>query len=308
MPAFNSSTIGSYIGKWVIATAAFEIMMAALFFGLGLAIPEVRVAFFITAGLIMLLAVGLMAFGMRSRARAAAAKRVITTGIPAVATITGLTQTGLFVNENPQVELQLQVQVPGRPPYPATRKDIVPLILLGRLNIGQPLAVKVDPANPGDVVVDWEAPAPTAEATGGWWGTPQPVTAGVSPGSVGGAESIQEVQAALQSSGLQAQKAYATSEQGGYSVQQIRAYLLANGLEGTATIDKLEDSGKVVGDDHLFTIQATINVPGHPPHQGPMSAALVPKDKVSRIYVGASLPVKVAPDNFDASVVEWDKL
>jgi hypothetical protein len=63
-----------------------------------------------------------------------------------------------------------------------------------------------------------------------------------------------------------------------------------------------------VGDDHLFTMQTTLIVPGHPPHQGSPSAALVPKDKVSRIHVGATLPVKVAPDNLDAQMFEWDKI
>jgi hypothetical protein len=306
MPQFNSSTIGSYIGKWVIATAVFELLMAGLFFALGAAIPEVRFGFFLTAAILAALAAGLVVVGMRSRARAGRTQRVISAGTPGVATITGLTQTGLFVNENPQVELQLQVQVPGHPPYPVTRKEIVPLILLGRLNNGQPLAVKVDPADPNDVIVDWEAPAPAPDATQGWWGTPA-AAATTSSGSPS-TETLQEVQATLGASGLQAPPAFSTAEQGGYTVEQVRAYLRANGLSGTATIDRLEDSGKEVGGDHLFTIQATVNVPGHPPHQGPASAALVPKDKVGRVYVGATLPVKVAADNFDAQMVEWDKV
>ena len=91
-------------------------------------------------------------------------------------------------------------------------------------------------------------------------------------------------------------------------MDQLRDYLRANGLAGTATIEHLEDSGKDVGDDHLFTMQTTVTVPGQPPHRSAPSAALVPKAKVGRVYVGAILPVKVAPDNPDAVMFDWDKI
>jgi hypothetical protein len=303
VPRFNSSTFGSYASKWLMGTAVFELALAALFVVLGAANPEARFGLFLTAAILGLVGIGLLVFAMRSGARAASARRVLSTGIPGSATITGLTQTGMFMNENPQVEMGLMVQVPGRPPYEAKRKQFVPLILLGRLSGGAPLPVKVDPTDPANVEIDWDAPEP-APTTGGWWGAPATGAAPVPAGR----ETLQEVQAVLGSSGLQADKPFTQTEQGNYTIEQLRAYLRANGLSGTATIDRLEDSGRDVGDDHLFTMQTTLNVPGHPPHQGPPSAALVPKDKVSRIYVGANLPVKVAPDNFDAQMFEWDKI
>jgi len=77
------------------------------------------------------------------------------TGVAGQATITGLTQTGVYVNRNPQVAMDLMVNVPGRAPYPVQHREFVPMIVLGRLTNGAPLSVKVDPANPQRLAVDW---------------------------------------------------------------------------------------------------------------------------------------------------------
>ena len=304
MPRFTSSTFGSFAGKWLAITAVFELVVAVGLAVAGIAFPEARAGLFLTAGILGAVAAGLLYAGMRSRANAAEAARIIASGVAGSATITGLTQTGMFLNENPQVEMDLLVQVAGKPPYAVKRKQFVPLILLGRLSSGAPLAVKVDPADPNNVVIDWDAPAPAA-ATQGWWGAPVVPAA---PGGSGGAETLQQVQAAVGALGFPAERVFSQAEQGGYTIEQLRGYLRVNGLQGTATIEQLHDSGQDVGDDHLFTMQTTVNVPGHPPHRGSPSAALVPKSKVSSIRVGATLPVRVAPDNLDAVMFEWGKI
>ena len=172
MPRFNSTTFGSYAGKWLVGTAIFELLLAAVFAGIGIAVTgAARSGMLLTAGILGVVGAGLLYAGVRARAKAAEASRLITSGTPGTATITGLTQTGMFLNENPQVEMDLMIQVPGRPPYPAKRKQFVPLILLSRLSSGEPLAVKVDPADPSNVVIDWDAPAAAvaASAAQGWW-------------------------------------------------------------------------------------------------------------------------------------------
>ena len=93
-------------------------------------------------------------FGLRARRAAAEADRITATGMAGTATITGLTQTGMPLNDQPQVDIELLVTIPGRPPYAASRKEFVPLILLGRLRSGGPLPVKVDPNDPEDVIID----------------------------------------------------------------------------------------------------------------------------------------------------------
>jgi hypothetical protein len=303
MPRFTSSTFGSYAGKWLVATAVFELLVAVGLAVAGVAFPDARAGLFLTAGILGVLSAGLLFVGMRSRSHAAQAARIIASGVAGSATITGLTQTGMFLNENPQVEMDLMVQVPGKAPYGVKRKQFVPLILLGRLSSGAPLAVKVDPADPNNVVIDWDAPAPEA-ATQGWWGA----SAVPAASGTGGGETLQQVQTAVGALGFPAERVFSEAAQGGYTVEQLREHLRVNGLQGTATIEELHDSGQDVGDDHLFTMQTTVNVPGHPPHRGAPSAALVPKSKVSSIRVGVTLPVRVAPDNFDAAMFEWDKI
>ena len=48
---------------------------------------------------------------------------------------------------------------------------------------------------------------------------------------------------------MNAAPAFAAPAQGNYTVEQLRDYLRQSGLEATAHVDKLEDSGKVVGDE-----------------------------------------------------------
>src|SRR4029453_8375929 len=115
MPAFNSSTIGSYAGKWIAVTAVIELVVAGVLVGAALMSPEGRTGLLVTAAILGSVGVGLLRLGRRFKGRAAEAQRGLTTGLAGTATVTGLTQTGMFLNENPQVELQLQVQLPGRP-------------------------------------------------------------------------------------------------------------------------------------------------------------------------------------------------
>ncbi len=52
MPAFTSSTLSRYTGKWLIATGIFELALAALFLVLGLADAELTFGFGLTAAIL----------------------------------------------------------------------------------------------------------------------------------------------------------------------------------------------------------------------------------------------------------------
>jgi hypothetical protein len=106
---------------------------------------------FVFVGVIMTL-VGSMA------ARAArATAQLLAAGLAGKATITGLTQTGMYLNRNPQISMDLMVDVPGRAPYPVKHREFVPLMVVGRLTAGAPLSVRVDPANPQRIAIDWSS-------------------------------------------------------------------------------------------------------------------------------------------------------
>jgi hypothetical protein len=309
MPAFTSSTFNRYAGKWLIATGIFELGLAAVFVVGALLEPILTFGFLLTSAILGATGLGLVWFGLRARRSAADADRIASTGLAGTATITGLTQTGMSLNDQPQVEMELLVSIPGRAPYAATRKEFVPLILLGRLSSGLPLAVKVDPADPQRLIIDWSAPASVpAPASGAAF------TGGLGGASAGGAtmggqtETLAQVQAALAESGLPAAAPFASPEQGGYTVDQLRAAVRANGIDGTATIDKLADTGEIVGDERLFTMQLTLHVPGQPDRQLTPSAAMVPITAADQVAIGRTIPVKVAPDNPNLVLFEWEKL
>jgi hypothetical protein len=228
--------------------------------------------------------------------RAAATDRISRQGIAGTAEIVGVRQTGMFVNNNPQVELDLQVQVIGRSPYRTKVKEVVPLVMLNRLQGTVP--IRADPDDPERVVVQWALLGQGAGAAGSFGG----------PGSRAD-ESLGQVAAALSAAGgSDAAPVFAEADQANVSVEQIRAYLRANGISGTARIDRLEDSGQTVGDERLFTMTTTVTVPGRPTITSGPSAAMVPLEKVGRIAVGVVLPVKVAPDNEHLIMFEWDRI
>lgn len=99
--------------------------------------------------------------------RAERADQMKQTGTQGQAQILELTQTGVYVNNQPRVTLRLAIQAPGIAPFEDTRTHTVPLVALGRLTAGTPLAVYLDPQKPRDYVIDWlGAPAGAAAMMG----------------------------------------------------------------------------------------------------------------------------------------------
>ena len=323
MTTFRSSTIGRRAGWILIVMGLFELVLGAGFLLFAGSIPddEGSTGMLVTGLILGLVGIGMAAVGLISIVAAARRDRISATGLPGTAQILSAGQTGWFVNENPQVELELMVNVPGRAAYPAKVKAVVPLIMLHRLQGSLP--VRVDPSDPDDVVIQWDAPA----IGGGWTpggigggfgpggppdaapvaaGAPEPAWSG--PGS-GTDESLAQVAAAYDSAGATgAPPIFGLPEQANYSVEQIRAWLRANGLAAEATIETLQDSGHTVGDERLFTMDATVRVPGRAPYRTGPSAAMVPLEKVGRIAVGVTVPARVGPDNPNMLMFEWDRI
>jgi len=110
------------------------------------------IGFFVVGVVVMLLSL------VAGRA-ATRAEGILVTGIPGIGQVTQVTQTGLRINDQPEVEIQMLVTIAGREPYTAAFKDIVPFIRLARLD-DPAFAVRVDPANPQTVVIAWDEPVP----------------------------------------------------------------------------------------------------------------------------------------------------
>jgi hypothetical protein len=74
-------------------------------------------------------------------------------GQDGTATITAVRDTGMTVNDNPSIEMDLQVQVAGAPPYPVTHQQVVSRLAIANFQPGANVTVKVDPANPQSLIV-----------------------------------------------------------------------------------------------------------------------------------------------------------
>ncbi len=91
------------------------------------------------------------------KARSAARRRA---GTRAEATVVGLADTGMTVNQNPRLQLTLEVTPPGRPTFTAHKTAAVPRFLIPRT--GDRIVVYYDPTNPGQVDIVWDERPATA--------------------------------------------------------------------------------------------------------------------------------------------------
>jgi hypothetical protein len=74
--------------------------------------------------------------------------------VPARATVTSCAPTGVVVNFNPVVALELMVFI-GGVALPVHTSSVVAQVHLPRVQPGSELAVSVDPADPSSLRIDW---------------------------------------------------------------------------------------------------------------------------------------------------------
>jgi hypothetical protein len=74
-------------------------------------------------------------------------------GIVGQARIDQISDTGATVNDNPQVQFNLTVTIPGRDPYPATLTQVVSRIAIGSFQPGATVPVRVSPDDPQTLMI-----------------------------------------------------------------------------------------------------------------------------------------------------------
>jgi hypothetical protein len=126
-----------------------------LFFLIGgivfwIAIPDIYIGqIWVFVAVLLIVIFGLVG---RSAKRAEQLKKE---GVRGMATILSMEQTGMYVNEQPQVKFRLRVEASGMTPYEVEKKAVVPLIALGTLGAGKPLTVYIDRAERERMTIDW---------------------------------------------------------------------------------------------------------------------------------------------------------
>lgn len=79
--------------------------------------------------------------------------QLLVTGEPAQATVIQLWDTGVMMNNSPQVGLMLEVRPTGRPAYQVETKQFVSHLRLSQVQPGSIVNVRLDPANPNRVAL-----------------------------------------------------------------------------------------------------------------------------------------------------------
>lgn len=83
----------------------------------------------------------------------AEAQRLMATGLIGQATVEALRETGLTVNENPQLEFDLRVTVDGGAPYSVTHRQVVSRLVIANFQPGASIPVRIDPADRTRVLI-----------------------------------------------------------------------------------------------------------------------------------------------------------
>ena len=266
MGMFTPITWSKSPAKWLIITAVFEIVLAAAFLIAGMMIPQVEGGFMLTAGILGAVGLALLFWGRKWSRAYAEAERIKMQGVPGQAQILGMRQTGVRLNEQPQVELRLQVSTSMHGPYAVTQKEYIPEMLLGMLTSGRPLPVKVDPANPQRVVIEWEN-------AGGM----------VAGGQMAG---------------------FGQPPQG--DPADVKKRLLAEGVSGTAKVISSVPVGQNDAEGRpMYSMVLQIRVNGHPPIQGPAVVG-VPPERAELLEVGDTVPIKADANNPSVMAVDWE--
>lgn len=79
--------------------------------------------------------------------------KLMQTGVSAPAQILKVWQTGMTINDQPQIGFLLQVQPANGAPFQAEAKKVVSMIQIPQFQPGGMLEVKYDPANPKEVAI-----------------------------------------------------------------------------------------------------------------------------------------------------------
>jgi hypothetical protein len=81
------------------------------------------------------------------------AQYLMQAGRVGTATVSAVRQTGTFVNNNPECELDLEVVVDGGTPYLVTHRQVLAIVALPGFQPGSSVPVRVDPDDSSSLII-----------------------------------------------------------------------------------------------------------------------------------------------------------
>ena len=133
--------------------------------------------------------VGIISIGVEvaSRFATAADEQILATGVRGKATVLASRDSNVTVNNNPMINMDLRVEIPGQPVFTTTVRQVISRLEVGSYRPGLVLSVAADPKKPRNIVIDWDR-SPIGDAGPGRDPvTGQPMAAAASPILVNGA-------------------------------------------------------------------------------------------------------------------------
>jgi hypothetical protein len=220
-------------------------------------------------------------------------RKLLAKGVAGEALVMGVAPTGTIINGvNYVVKFQLRVQLPGREPYDVEAKDTIPITSMGAISPGTTVAVKVDPAKPSAVAIDWSQGVLVSGGAAAAAG-PQDFSAG-------------QIATALHNPGTVGQLQTGSA-----------AELLRTGQHATGYLKSFADSGQTPRsagrqlppeqmDDPLYVLTIDISFgPGMPPIEGTVLHR-VPRAIAPTLRMGMQLNCAVDPANPTRRIaVDW---
>ena len=94
---------------------------------------------------------------MAALTRSMAAIGAAAGAMPGRASVTAVRATGMVIDDEPVLRLDLLVMADGRPPFPSAVEGPVSTAVAARLVPGVEVNVTFDPANPWVAAIDWSS-------------------------------------------------------------------------------------------------------------------------------------------------------
>ncbi|GAA5180229.1 hypothetical protein GCM10023322_12060 [Rugosimonospora acidiphila] len=265
----------------LVLIAAGVGLIAAVAVGALAAWPLVMAIIFVVFGL-ALVATGREA--VRSRRRR---QYLMVEGLAGAARIESVAQTSLTVNDQPVVKFGLSVAVADRAAYPVTVREAVPLLQLARVAVGAVLAVRVDPARPDQVEIDWDTPAAEVSSAAQQPTIQQPTAQ----------QPIMELPPGI----VLPRVPERTDRQPAQLPEQVRAI----GAPGRAIVDTVR-----VSDTDGYLLDMWVQLDSGPSYRMENAPARVDPRYAAKVRPGVTVPVRVAQirPGVSMAVLEWEKL
>jgi hypothetical protein len=272
----------------------------------------IGVVFWVVVGGCILAGIG---SGFYALAKARTAMSGIKNGIPSLATIESVADTGLTITtpsigpDAADFKMGLLVMPPGGgEPYRTEIEQAIPRVARAMIVPGATVGVLIDPANPGRVRIDWQnvGGSAAAFAAAGGAGSPPPGGFTMSFDAAGNPTmDLGKLVSGVRSGSLN-------------TIRGSAAQLLATGTHGVAVVTTAQPLGKKVRDVNpaaepsklddpmwLFTVEVTL------PGQAPFPAIFghrVPVSKVAEIAPGIGLTVAVdESDRNEEVAIDWER-